>query len=187
MRPQLEHSLCTLLRNRSHVGRFSCCGHDAAVTQFILHPDRLYQRCGASVSGADAIDEDETGAAAIFPEGSADPRGADICLHTASFRSQRSTPSQPQGLVFSSAIIQEFLVWVVAFSTLLGIFIVLVTRQRKKAQQRAFADSIFTGRDGGGNFDSDIIREYKARYYAREKGLEAAMRRSNEEGKDRDD
>lgn len=128
------------------------------------------------------------GAAVTFPEGSADPRGADICLHTAKFRTQRPPAAPPRGLLLSSELIQEFLVWLVAFSTLLGILVVLVARQRKKAQKQAFADSIFKGdREGGGHFDSDIIREYKERYYAREKGLEAAMRRSNVEGGDRDE
>lgn len=140
-------------------------------------------------AGVDAVEEDETGAAVTFPERSTDPRGADICEHTANFRRSRydrSIPSQPQGLVLSTALIQEFLVWVVAFSALLGVLVVLVTRKRKKAQQRAFADSMFTGREGGGNFDSEIIREYKERYYAREKGLEAAMKRSDED-RERDD
>lgn len=139
----------------------------------------------------DAIDKDETGEEMSFPasyelqQPSTDPRGADICLHTAKFRNAQrfgagSMPSHTPAFVLSSAMLQEFLIWVVAFSALLGLLIVFVSRHRKKAQNRALADSVFSsGQEGGGHFDSDIIREYKERYYAREKGLEAAMRRSN--------
>jgi hypothetical protein len=141
----------------------------------------LLTRCSID-TGAEVIDEDATGAAAMFPEGTVDPRGADMCEHTAQFRTQRfpgTMPMQPRGFVLSSALAQEFFVWVVAIATLLGVLLVLVTRQRKKAKQKAMVDSVFSGREGGGKFDADIIREYKERYYARERGLEAAMKRAH--------
>jgi hypothetical protein len=142
-----------------------------------------------TAAGAEAVDEGPNGMPVMFPEGSADPRGADICLYTAKVHktSASSMPSQPQGLLLTSELLQEFLVWVVAFSALLGVLVILVSRQRKKVQQRAFADSLLAQREGGSHFDSDIIREHKERYYAREKGLQAALQRSRVEHEDSDD
>ena len=127
------------------------------------------------------MDEDELGAIFMFPGGSTHPGGVGMCQHTAKFQSQRphgSMPHKEAGFAITSELLQEFLIWVVAFSALLGILVLMITRQRKKARKKALADSVFSRREGDSKFDSDIIREYKERYYAREKGLQAALGRA---------
>lgn len=181
-------SLSEVAANGTELCSLAGAPHSNSNTDVCIQPLKQF-RCSSVYSvrqegcdaGVEAVDVDDVGANFVFPGSSTHPGGVGMCLYTAKFRSQRphgSLPHQEPGFAITTELLQEFLIWVVAFSTLLGILIVMITRQRKKARKMAWADSVFSGREGDSQFDSDIIREYKERYYAREKGLQAALGRA---------